>query len=117
MMLIYRYRDLNDDGYRGDNYDDQPSNPNFQHDPHGNGYPDNMPHDYGDDSYQQEPDRRHEGLPQVQDDPFADDPFRQKQRSLLQLQGEDPYPRGPSPGAGSERMGKFSNFPLPACKI
>ncbi|XP_060559042.1 splicing regulator ARVCF-like isoform X4 [Ruditapes philippinarum] len=102
------YRDLNDDGYRGDNYDDQPSNPNFQHDPHGNGYPDNMPRDYGDDSYQQEPDRRHEGLPQVQDDPFADDPFRQKQRSLLQLQGEDPYPRGPSPAAGSDRMGPGS---------
>lgn len=103
-----RYRDMNDDGYRGDNYDDQPSNPNFQHDPHGNGYPDNMPRDYGDDSYQQEPDRRHEGLPQVQDDPFADDPFRQKQRSLLQLQGEDPYPRGPSPAAGSDRMGPGS---------
>ncbi|XP_045175328.2 splicing regulator ARVCF-like isoform X4 [Mercenaria mercenaria] len=96
------YRDMNDDGYRGDNYDDHPQ------DPRGNGYHDNMPRDYTDDSYQQEPDRRHEGLPQVQDDPFADDPFRQKQRSLLQLQGEDPYPRGPSPGAGSDRMGPGS---------
>lgn len=66
-----------------------------------------MQHGYDDDSYHQDQGmRRHEGLPQVQDDPFADDPFKQKQRSLLQLQQEDPYPRGPSPGAGSDRMGK-----------
>lgn len=94
-----------------DRYDDQPTNQSFQ-DQHGNSYPDNMPsHGYEEDSYQQDPNsRRHEGLPQVQDDPFADDPFKQKQRSLLQLQQEDPYPRGPSPGAGSDRMGKFIPF-------
>lgn len=111
-MIIYyqnfRFRDFNDDGYRGDpsdRYDDQPTNQSFQHDPHGS-YP-NINRDYVDDSYQQDPDRRHEGLPQVQDDPFADDPFRQKQRSLLQLRDEEQYPRGPSPGPGSDRMGKL----------
>lgn len=99
-IVNFRYRDSNDDGYRGDphdRYDDRPPNQSFQQDPR----------DYVDSSYPQDPDRRHEGLPQVQDDPFADDPFRQKQRSLLQLQSEDPYPRGPSPGAGSDRMGNL----------
>ena len=115
-----RYRDYNDDGYRGhpnDRYlDDQRPNESFQ-DPHSGSFQgqlhDGRYDDYADDPYRgQEPDRRHEGLPQVQDDPFADDPFRQKQRSLQQLQqlrDEDPYPRGPSP-MGSDRMGMYRFF-------
>ncbi|XP_052220762.1 splicing regulator ARVCF-like isoform X3 [Dreissena polymorpha] len=99
------YREPQDDSFRGpvpqndrhrDYDDDQPTNQSFLRDPHGN---------YGDPYYPEDENRRHEGLPQVQDDPFADDPFRQKQRSLLHLQQlEDPYPRGHSPAAGSERM-------------
>ena len=112
----FRYRDYNEDGYRGhpdERYpEDQRPNDSFQ-DPRNTsfqGQPQDGRYDeYPDDEYlrQQQPDRRHEGLPMVQDDPFADDPFRQKQRSLQQLQQEDPYPMGPSPGAGSDRMGRL----------
>ena len=109
LLLLSRYHDDPDDGYRqdpGDRYDDQPPNQSFNN-LHGNSYPDKLQHGYPDDSFPEDAGvRRHEGLPLVQDDPFADDPFKQKQRSLLQLQQEDPYPRGPSPGAGSDRMGK-----------
>ena len=121
--MYFRFRDYNDDGYRvhpNDRYpDDQRPNDSFQ-DPHSGSFQglpqDGRYNDYPDDPYQrqqQDPDRRHEGLPQVQDDPFADDPFRQKQRSLQQLQqlrDDDPYPRGPSPGGGSDRMGMWQCF-------
>lgn len=95
------YRGHPDDSFRGPPPHDGRGPEYIDDGYNGQGYPGD---NYRDDSYGPESDRRHEGLPQVQDDPFADDPFRQKQRSLLQLQREDePYPRGPSPG--SDRMG------------
>ena len=104
-----------DDGYRGmdardayrdhpnERYEDQPTNQSFSQDPMGNGYHDNMPQNYNDDSYLQD-DKRHDGLPQVQADPFANDPFTERQRSLQQLRDEEHYRSEPSPR--EDGMGK-----------
>ena len=74
-------------------------------------------------SYQEEPphldsyddtQRKYDGLPPVQSDPFADDPFRDKRShdgSFSALREDpynrdpSPYNRGPSPGGGSDIYG------------
>ncbi|CAL1535445.1 unnamed protein product [Lymnaea stagnalis] len=52
------------------------------------------------DKYIEEPQRRYDGLPQVRQDPFADDPFRNSREHLHM----DPYYRGQSPVGGPDQV-------------
>ncbi|KAL3842925.1 hypothetical protein ACJMK2_020899 [Sinanodonta woodiana] len=101
-----RYRGYPDDSFHGPPHDrsiENPPNDSFQ-DPPQVLYSDNHPHEQVDDPYKRSmDDHRHDGLPPVRVDPFADDPFQVDGRAGPQ-RVEDPYNRGPSPGAGSDRM-------------
>ena len=101
-----------------DSYREQPSQDSYGY---GGGQ---EPQTYGDyDDHPYASTRKHEGLPEVQSDPFADDPFQAELRASqanlrssqgnlktsqgnLMYPGEDPYGRGPpSPGVASDRYG------------
>lgn len=70
-----------------------------------------------------DPSRRFEGLPPVQADPFADDPFKDQRShdgSFSHLRDEGPYNRGPSPynrgqsPAGDPRANDYDGRPYNA---
>lgn len=75
---------------------DQPGGPAYHHN---NSFHDNpnMQDRYVEDQQQ----RRFEGLPQVRQDPFADDPFHEQNSREMHRQ-EDLYYRGQSPTGGSD---------------
>ncbi|XP_055898976.1 splicing regulator ARVCF-like isoform X3 [Biomphalaria glabrata] len=76
---------------------DQPGGPAYHHN---NSFHDNpnMQDRYVEDQQQ----RRFEGLPQVRQDPFADDPFHEQNSREMHRQ-EDLYYRGQSPTGGHEQ--------------
>lgn len=119
-----RYRDLPpEDRLRDMSLDDHRREPPLDDrydDPQGGDrYRDGEPTfgDYDDQPYRGS-DRKHEGLPPVPNDPFADDPFQRKASEQYlgppvddRYPDEDPYSRRtPSPGGGSDRYGKFKSF-------
>lgn len=115
-----RFRDMSLHDPRGDppsvedRYRDPPPSNRFEGEPTFGNY----------DDYPYSP-SKHDGLPDVPQDPFADDPFQQKaamaaaeeeryraSQGDLRYRDEDPYnQRTPSPGAGSDRyQGKTNTY-------
>ncbi|XP_033753245.1 catenin delta-1-like isoform X2 [Pecten maximus] len=115
-----RFRDMSLDDPHGapppmeDRYRDPPPNDRYEGEPTFGNY----------DDYPYSP-SKHDGLPDVPQDPFADDPFQQKaaiaaaeeryraSQGDLRYRDEDPYNRRtPSPGAGSDRyQGQYNDQP------
>ncbi|XP_060066750.1 catenin delta-1-like isoform X5 [Ylistrum balloti] len=115
-----RFRDMSLDDPHGapppmeDRYRDLPPSDRFEGEPTFGNY----------DDYPYSP-NKHDGLPDVPQDPFADDPFQQKaaiaaaeeryraSQGDLRYRDEDPYSRRtPSPGAGSDRyQGQYNEQP------
>lgn len=87
-----------------------PPDDSYPGNPQNSGYDQRGPDDrYGDEpqtygDYDDQPYRKHEGLPPVHSDPFADDPFQQQQMMMQ---------RSRTPTSLHDQYGKFSFFMSP----